>query len=200
MRHYLPQGLQPGDQLLKISGLPVKAATHREAVALILGRSRLELKVRSGGLLPVRLSRSEPVSWQRIRPAERQQKPTDTVRTNTTNTTNTSQDSDLDCPERRINITLTGQQGLGCSICKVRESRQTTWETNWMNDSVVLIQFWIICIMRLCGPQAPAEISANPVKLQQSSFDLQVSVGALETGERERCLPGGCFRWLVQGF
>ena len=55
-----------------------------------------------------------------------------------------------------------------------------------MNDSVVLIQFWIICIMRLCGPQAPAEISANPVKLQQSSFDLQFSVGALETGGRER--------------
>ena len=104
---------------MKISGLPVKAATHREAVALILGRSRLELKVRSGGVLPVRLSRSEPVSWQRIRPADRhQQKLTDTVKTNTTNT---SQDSDLDCPERRINITLTGQQGLGCSICKVRE-------------------------------------------------------------------------------
>ena len=120
MRHYLPQGLQPGDQLLKISGLPVKAATHREAVALILGRSRLELKVRSGGVLPVRLSRADPVSWQRIRTAERHQL-TDTVKTNTSNTTNTSQDSDQDCPERRINITLTGQQGLGCSICKVRE-------------------------------------------------------------------------------
>ena len=118
-RDIVAQGLQPGDQLLKISGLPVKAATHREAVALILGRSRLELKVKSGGLLPVRLSRSEPVSWQRIRPADRHhQKLTDTVKTSTTNT---SQDSDLDCPERRINITLTGQQGLGCSICKVRE-------------------------------------------------------------------------------
>ena len=114
------QGLQPGDQLLKISGLPVKAATHREAVALILGRSRLELKVRSGGLIPVRLNRSEPVSWRRIRPAEQKQQLTDTVRTNTTNT---SQDSDLECPERRINITLTGQQGLGCSICKVRAMR-----------------------------------------------------------------------------
>ena len=101
----------------------MKAATHREAVALILGRSRLELKVRSGGLIPVRLNRSEPVSWRRIRPADQKQQLTDTVRTNTTNTTNTSQDSDLECPERRINITLTGQQGLGCSICKVRGMR-----------------------------------------------------------------------------
>ena len=116
------QGLQPGDQLLKISGLPVKAATHREAVALILGRSRLELKVRSGGLIPVRLNRCEPVSWRRIRPAEQQQhhQLTDTVKTNRTDS---SQDSDLDCPEKRINISLTGQQGLGCSICKVRTVR-----------------------------------------------------------------------------
>ena len=44
--------------MLKICGLPVKAATHREAVALILGRTRLELKVRSGGVIPVKLSRA----------------------------------------------------------------------------------------------------------------------------------------------
>ena len=80
------------------------AATHKEAVALILGRTRLELKVRSGGLIPVKLSRSDPVTWHQ----------TDTLKTSSTT------DSEVECPERRISISLTGHQGLGCSICKVR--------------------------------------------------------------------------------
>ena len=61
--------------------------------------------MRSGGLIPVKLSRTDPtVSWQ----------PGNTV----------SPDSDLECPEKKIVIALTGHQGLGCSICKVRDERK----------------------------------------------------------------------------
>ena len=55
-----------------------------------------------------------------------------------------------------------------------------------MNDSVVLIQFLIIRIMRAIAEHRPPHISSNQVKLQQSSFDLHLSMRGLETGERER--------------
>ena len=123
------QGLQPGDQILKICGVPLTSATHKEAVALITGRSRLELKVSSGGVIPVKVRRSEPVSWSRV---NQEQTPetrvthvsgdsgdpgqyhSDTVKTVK------SVDSDLECPEMKMSINLVQGQGLGCSICKVR--------------------------------------------------------------------------------
>jgi hypothetical protein len=42
----------------------VEAATHKEVVAIIRDRSTLALKIRSGGLLPVKEARSHPVHWQ----------------------------------------------------------------------------------------------------------------------------------------
>ncbi len=45
-------------------GLLVEAATHKEVVAIIRDRSTLALKIRSGGLLPVKEARTHPVHWQ----------------------------------------------------------------------------------------------------------------------------------------
>ena len=51
--------------------MPVGQSTHREVVAVIQSRSRVQLKVRSGGLIPVRNRRSEPLSWRVVTPSER---------------------------------------------------------------------------------------------------------------------------------
>ena len=104
-------GLQPGDQITKICGVPLAAATHKEAVALILGRSRLVLKVTSGGVIPVKVRRAEPVTWSIVRPLAGDSGTVKTVR---------SEQSDGH-QETRITITLQGHQGLGCSICKVSQ-------------------------------------------------------------------------------
>ena len=138
-------GLQPGDQITKICGVPVHAATHKEAVALILKRQKLVLKVISGGVIPVKVRRSEPLCWAPVkqppveevhgrppsviethgRPAsvnEAKLRPlvvSDTSDYPGTMKTNKSTDSDMECPEQKITISLSGHQGLGCSICKV---------------------------------------------------------------------------------
>ena len=62
---------QVGDQILKVCGMPVGQSTHREVVAVIQSRSRVQLKVRSGGLIPVRNRRSEPLSWRVVTQSER---------------------------------------------------------------------------------------------------------------------------------
>ena len=138
-------GLQPGDQITKICGVPVHAATHKEAVALILNRQKLVLKVISGGVIPVKVRRSEPLSWAPVKPPasephgrplsvnEAHGRPPSVNESNLrqavvsdtsdyhheTMKTNKSTDSDMECPEQKITISLTGHQGLGCSICKV---------------------------------------------------------------------------------
>ncbi len=45
----------------------VEQATHKEVVAIIRDRATLTLKVRSGGLLPVKEARSHPVHWQIVK-------------------------------------------------------------------------------------------------------------------------------------
>ncbi len=49
--------------LLQVCGLLVEQATHKEVVSIIRDRSTLALKVRSGGLLPVKEARTHPVHW-----------------------------------------------------------------------------------------------------------------------------------------
>jgi hypothetical protein len=50
-----------------VCGLVVEQATHKEVVAIIRDRATLTLKVRSGGLLPVKEARSHPVHWQIVK-------------------------------------------------------------------------------------------------------------------------------------
>ena len=111
-------GLQPGDQITKICGVPLASATHKEAVALILGRSRLVLKVTSGGVIPVKVRRSEPVTWSQVRALA---SVTSVTCDTGTMKTARSDESEAEQTEARLTISLQGQQGLGCSICKVRD-------------------------------------------------------------------------------
>ena len=113
-------GLQPGDQITKICGVPLASATHKEAVALILGRARLVLKVTSGGLIPVKVRRSEPLTWS---PVPALASVTSVTCDTGTVKTERSEESEAELKQTRLTISLQGQQGLGCSICKVRSGK-----------------------------------------------------------------------------
>ena len=104
--------------------MPVGQSTHREVVAVIQSRSRVQLKVRSGGLIPVRNRRSEPLSWRVVTPSERGNSGlTELVRREVEVNSNKPKVRSVEeadqCTEQRLQINLHGQQGLGCSICKV---------------------------------------------------------------------------------
>ena len=125
---------QVGDQILKVCGMPVGQSTHREVVAVIQSRSRVQLKVRSGGLIPVRNRRSEPLSWRVVTQSERGNSGvTELVRRQVEKAESSpklipsrsgSGEETDQCTEQRLQISLQGQQGLGCSICKVRAIQQ----------------------------------------------------------------------------
>ena len=125
---------QVGDQILKVCGMPVGQSTHREVVAVIQSRSRVQLKVRSGGLIPVRNRRSEPLSWRVVTQSERGNSGvTELVRREVEKAESSpkliqsrsgSGEEPDQCTEQRLQISLQGQQGLGCSICKVRAIQQ----------------------------------------------------------------------------
>ena len=112
--------------------MPVGQSTHREVVAVIQSRSRVQLKVRSGGLIPVRNRRNEPLSWRVVTQSERGNSGvTELVRreVEVEKSPKLAQGSraveEVDqCTEQRLQISLQGQQGLGCSICKVRAVQQ----------------------------------------------------------------------------
>ena len=129
---------QVGDQILKVCGMPVGQSTHREVVAVIQSRSRVQLKVRSGGLIPVRNRRSEPLSWRVVTQSERGnsgvteqlvrrevEKVESSPKLIQMASSRSGSGEEVDqCTEQRLQISLQGQQGLGCSICKVRAIQQ----------------------------------------------------------------------------
>ncbi|XP_037087892.1 harmonin-like [Pollicipes pollicipes] len=47
-------GLKVGDEVLRVNGLSVQNATHREVVGVIKSSSFVQLRVRDVGLLPVK--------------------------------------------------------------------------------------------------------------------------------------------------
>ena len=92
-------------------------ATHKEVVQLISGRDSVRLKVRSAGVIPVKHTRTEPVSWQMVGEKSREELMVRGGEDPEVNVVHRSEE--MECPERRLYITMQGQHGLGCSICKV---------------------------------------------------------------------------------
>jgi len=60
-------GLKAGDQILKVCGMYVDQATHREVTNIIKERANIDLKVRSGGVIPIKDEKSQPVSWKIVK-------------------------------------------------------------------------------------------------------------------------------------
>jgi len=60
------QGLQVGDELLRINGFIMNEALHDEALKLIKAKRHLILKVRNIGMIPVRNSLHDDLEWKPV--------------------------------------------------------------------------------------------------------------------------------------
>ncbi|KAJ0179305.1 hypothetical protein K1T71_005017 [Dendrolimus kikuchii] len=104
------QGLKVGDQLVSVNGYRVDDAVHAELVHYITSQSRLKIKVRHVGMLPVKEKAHEALSWQFV--AERASLGSD-VSSSPTLCHETDRLTDL-----RLSILVPPRAKLGCGICK----------------------------------------------------------------------------------
>lgn len=115
------QGLMVGDQIVRINGFPVADATHREVLQLIQGQITVTLKVRSVGMIPVKDSYNDVLTWKIVE--------TDSSLLPTSLSSN---QSDIICDEHpalqsqndvRLVLHVAPKAKLGCGICKGPEWR-----------------------------------------------------------------------------
>ncbi|CAK1551755.1 unnamed protein product [Leptosia nina] len=104
------QGLKVGDQVVSVNGYRVDDAVHAELVHYITTQSRLKIKVRHVGMLPIREKEYESLSWQFV--SERTSLASD-VSSSPTLCHNTDHITDL-----RLSILVPPRAKLGCGICK----------------------------------------------------------------------------------
>ncbi|XP_038213651.1 ribonuclease 3 isoform X1 [Zerene cesonia] len=104
------QGLKVGDQLVTVNGYRVDDAVHAELVHYITSQSRLKIKVRHVGMLPIREKEYEPLSWQFV--SERSSLASE-VSSSPTLCHNTDH-----MPDLRLSILVPPRAKLGCGICK----------------------------------------------------------------------------------
>ncbi|XP_041972917.1 uncharacterized protein LOC121728741 isoform X2 [Aricia agestis] len=104
------QGLKVGDQVISVNGYRVDDAIHGELVHYIASQSRLKLKVRHVGMIPVKEKEHESLSWQFT--SERASI-TSEVSSSPTLCHTTDHLTDL-----RLSILVPPRAKLGCGICK----------------------------------------------------------------------------------
>ncbi|XP_047545975.1 uncharacterized protein LOC125077906 [Vanessa atalanta] len=104
------QGLKVGDQVVSVNGYRVDDAVHAELVHYITSQSRLKIKVRHVGMVPVKEKDQESLSWQFV--SERASLASD-VSSSPTLCHNTEHLADL-----RLSILVPPRAKLGCGICK----------------------------------------------------------------------------------
>ncbi|XP_035431354.2 uncharacterized protein LOC118263452 [Spodoptera frugiperda] len=104
------QGLKVGDQLVSVNGYRVDDAVHSELVHYLATQSRLKIKVRHVGMLPVKDKPHEPLSWQFV--SERASLSSD-VSSSPTLCHDNERLTDM-----RLSILVPPRAKLGCGICK----------------------------------------------------------------------------------
>ncbi|XP_047023004.1 uncharacterized protein LOC124632273 isoform X1 [Helicoverpa zea] len=104
------QGLKVGDQVVSVNGYRVDDAVHAELVHYLAAQSRLKIKVRHVGMLPVKDKAHEPLSWQFV--SERASLSSD-VSSSPTLCHDNERLTDL-----RLSILVPPRAKLGCGICK----------------------------------------------------------------------------------
>uniref|UniRef100_A0A2H1VRL3 SFRICE_029376 n=1 Tax=Spodoptera frugiperda TaxID=7108 RepID=A0A2H1VRL3_SPOFR len=102
--------LQVGDQLVSVNGYRVDDAVHSELVHYLATQSRLKIKVRHVGMLPVKDKPHEPLSWQFV--SERASLSSD-VSSSPTLCHDNERLTDM-----RLSILVPPRAKLGCGICK----------------------------------------------------------------------------------
>ncbi|XP_072942207.1 uncharacterized protein [Epargyreus clarus] len=104
------QGLKVGDQVVSVNGYRVDDAVHAELVHYLSAQSRLKVKVRYVGMVPVKDKEHESLSWQFV--SERASLASD-VSSSPTLCHNVDHLTDL-----RLSILVPPRAKLGCGICK----------------------------------------------------------------------------------
>ena len=72
--HHRHHRNQAGDQILRVNGLSIEQAIHEEVIALIKSTSKVTLKVKSVGMLPVKDHRDDCLSWRLLNEQHHQHK------------------------------------------------------------------------------------------------------------------------------
>ncbi|XP_045526070.1 uncharacterized protein LOC123715200 isoform X2 [Pieris brassicae] len=103
------QGLKVGDQMVSVNGYRVDDAVHAELVHYITSQSRLKIKVRHVGMLPIKEKDYEALSWQFV--SERASLASEVSSSPTL--CHTDHITDL-----RLSILVPPRAKLGCGICK----------------------------------------------------------------------------------
>ncbi|XP_063823437.1 uncharacterized protein LOC135073256 isoform X2 [Ostrinia nubilalis] len=104
------QGLKVGDQLVSVNGYRVDDAVHSELVHYLASQTRLKIKVRNVGMLPVKDKAHESLSWQFV--SDRASLGSD-VSSSPTLCHDTERLADM-----RLSILVPPRAKLGCGICK----------------------------------------------------------------------------------
>uniref|UniRef100_A0A1B6LG89 PDZ domain-containing protein n=2 Tax=Graphocephala atropunctata TaxID=36148 RepID=A0A1B6LG89_9HEMI len=100
------QGLMVGDQIIRVNGLPVEDATHREVLNLIQSQNSVTFKVRSVGMIPVKDSYSDSLTWRLVEPEPGGVPEPPDLSTG------------VGFPNVHLYINVAPKAKLGCGICK----------------------------------------------------------------------------------
>ncbi|XP_018893024.4 harmonin isoform X2 [Gorilla gorilla gorilla] len=100
-------GLQVGDEIVRINGYSISSCTHEEVINLIRTKKTVSIKVRHIGLIPVKSSPDEPLTWQYV---DQFVSESGGVRGGLGSPGNREN------KEKKVFISLVGSRGLGCSI------------------------------------------------------------------------------------
>ncbi|PSN45337.1 hypothetical protein C0J52_18709 [Blattella germanica] len=100
------QNLRIGDQIVRINGLSLADAIHREVLQYIQGQNYLEMRVRTVGMIPVKDKRTDPLTWQIVEDDRLHSPPVH-------NENNEDVIRDV-----RLFLNIAPHAKLGCGICK----------------------------------------------------------------------------------
>ncbi|XP_048780795.1 harmonin-like isoform X2 [Ostrea edulis] len=64
------KGLRVGDEIVRVNGYTIAEAVHEEVLNLIKGQDEIELKVTNIGMLPVKESATDPLTWSYVEKAQ----------------------------------------------------------------------------------------------------------------------------------
>ncbi|XP_014355937.2 uncharacterized protein LOC106708867 [Papilio machaon] len=104
------QGLKVGDQIVSVNGYRVEDAVHAELAHYLTSQSRLKIKVRHVGMIPVKEKDHEPLSWQFV--SER------ASLSSAASSSPTLCDLADRLTDMRLSILVPPRAKLGCGICK----------------------------------------------------------------------------------
>nr|XP_032837246.1 harmonin [Petromyzon marinus] len=103
--------IQVGDEVVRVNGFSVASCTHDEVLSLMRARRSVALKVRHVGMIPVKNSVEDPLTWQFVDQLVSQDGDEGSSLAGLH-----SNSEQWDQREKKIFISLMGNHGMGCSV------------------------------------------------------------------------------------